>query len=172
MKVGVQMNEKIYLGKIVNTHGIKGEIRIYSTFEQKEKAFQKGNKIFIGDSKTPYEINSYRYHKIYDMVTLSGYTNINEVLNLIGQKVWIDRKELKLDKDQYLLEDLIGLEVKENGELLGKVTDIMYNKTNILLKVKLTSGKEFYIPKQEMYIKEVNLKEKTILVENTQGLIL
>ena len=64
MNWGVNMN-KIYIGKVVNTHGIKGEIRILSNFEYKDKVFKVNNKLIIGD-KT-YEIKSHRIHKGYNM---------------------------------------------------------------------------------------------------------
>ena len=66
---------KIVVGKYVNTHGIKGEIRIKSNFDYKDKVFQIGHKIIIDNEV--YEINSYRVHKDYDMVTLIGIDDIN-----------------------------------------------------------------------------------------------
>ena len=66
MNWGINMN-KIIIGKYVNTHGIKGEIRIKSNFKYKDKVFKIGNKIIIDK---PYEIMSYRVHKGFDMVTL------------------------------------------------------------------------------------------------------
>ena len=85
MNWGVNMN-KIYIGKVVNTHGIKGEIRILSNFEYKDKVFKVNNKLIIGD-KT-YEIKSHRIHKGYNMVTLDDYNNINDVLFLLKKEVY------------------------------------------------------------------------------------
>ena len=59
--------DKVYIGKIVSTHGIKGEVRIISDFLYKEKVFVVGNKLIIDDKE--YTINSYRSHKNYDIVT-------------------------------------------------------------------------------------------------------
>ncbi len=58
----------IYIGKFVNTHGIKGEIRILSDVAYKKEIFQKGNKLYIGKNKTPFIIQNYRVHKNYDMI--------------------------------------------------------------------------------------------------------
>ena len=68
--------DKVYIGKIVSTHGIKGEIRILSDFPFKDKVFVVGNKLIIDDKE--YEIKSYRVHKNFDMVTLNDYHDINE----------------------------------------------------------------------------------------------
>ena len=59
----------IYIGKLVNTHGLKGEVRIISDFKYKNDVFKVNNNVYINDVK--YTINSYRSHKMFDMVTLS-----------------------------------------------------------------------------------------------------
>ena len=76
--------EYIYIGKIVNTHGIKGEVRILSKFKYKSRVLKKYFKVYIGPSKEEQIINSYRPHKQFDMITLEGITNINEVLKYKG----------------------------------------------------------------------------------------
>ena len=63
------------IGKFVNTHGIKGEIRIKSDFSRKDLIFKKGNYIYINNNK--FLIKSYRVHKNYDMLTFDGINNIN-----------------------------------------------------------------------------------------------
>lgn len=164
------MNNYVYAGKIVNTHGIKGEIRIISNFERKETVFKKGFIIFIGENKTKEVITSYRHHKEFEMITLDGYENINDILKYKGKKVYVTRDSLNLDEFDYLREDLIGLNIYEGEELLGKVENIVYNNSNILLHVVAT--KNFYIPLNKEFIKKVDLKNKKIEVENAKGLIL
>ena len=65
--------DKVFIGKIVSTHGIKGEVRILSDFMYKEKVFFPGNKLVIDDKE--YSISSYRVHKNYDRVTFDGFNN-------------------------------------------------------------------------------------------------
>lgn len=81
----------IYIGKVSNTHGIKGEIRILSNFLKKDLVFKKDNVLYFGNNKEKEIINTYRKHKEYDMVTLNGINNINEVLKYKGLNVYIDR---------------------------------------------------------------------------------
>ena len=90
--------EKIYIGKVVATHGIKGEIRIKSSFPFKEKVFFVGNSIII-DNNT-YKIMSYRVHKNFDMVTLEGFNDINDVLFLMKKEVYVLKEQLDLDDDE------------------------------------------------------------------------
>ena len=79
--------EYIYIGKIVNTHCIKGELRLLSDFEKKDRVFKSGINIFIGKEKQSETIKTYRHHKQFEMITLEGYTNINEVLKYKDQNV-------------------------------------------------------------------------------------
>jgi 16S rRNA processing protein RimM len=162
--------EYVYIGKIVNTHGIKGEIRLLSDFDKKDIVFKKDFIIYIGEGHIKEVINSYRKHKMFDMITLNGYDDINQVLKYKGLNVYVNREDLNLDSNDYLLEDLIGLSIKEDGEVLGKVVEIVYNGSGTLFVVEGT--KKFYIPNNKEFILSVNLDENVIECKNTKGLIL
>lgn len=160
--------EKVFIGKIVNTHGIKGEFRIKSDFEMKEKVFKIGNKIIIKNNT--YEIASYRVHKGYDMITLTGFYDINQVIPFKGLNVFFNREDLELGNTDYILEDLIDMELYLDDELIGKAVDYTTGQ-NPLLCVK--NEKTFYIPLKGNFIKEVDLDNKRIKVsENVRGLML
>lgn len=164
------MPEYIYIGKIVNTHGIKGEIRIISNFDKKEIVFKKGFKIYIGVLKEENVINSYRVHKNYDMITIKGINDINEVLKYKGLKVYVNRNDLNLDNDDYLLDDLLNMEVILNNKSYGIVKDIFDNNGNILLEIDYENS--YYIPYKSDYIKEIDLVNKKIYVNNIKDLII
>ena len=159
--------ELVYVGKIVNTHGIKGELRIRSDFEKKELVFKVGNKIII--DKEEHTIRTYRYHKIFDMITIDEYDNINDVLCYVGKNVYVSRDSLKLNNEDYLLSDLLGLSVVFNDTVYGVVKDYS-NDLNPLLKIEY--DKNYYIPIKGDYIKNVDLANKKIIVENIEGLII
>lgn len=169
-KVTIVNKEFIYIGKIVNTHGIKGELRILSDFEKKERIFIPAFPIYIGKTKIKEIIKTYRHHKTFEMITLENYSNINEVLKYKGLDVYIKREDMHLKPDEYLYEDLIGLQVYEENKKIGKIDNIVYNKLNILLHIK--AAKEFYIPLNSEFIKKVNLKEAKMEVKNVKGLII
>ena len=157
--------EFINIGKIVNTHGIKGELRILSDFRYKEKVFKKGMKFYVGKEKEEFTVNSYRFHKIFDMVTFEGFTNINEVLYLKGRQVYINKSDLVLEDGEVYIEDLIGYDVIIGEKVLGKVTGVMYNsKANDNLKVG-----DILIP----YVKDFILKieDNKVYVKEIEGLL-
>ena len=164
------MSEYVYIGKIVNTHGIKGEFRILSNFELKDKVFIPDNNVYIGEDKTEYKILSYRHHKDYEMIVVEGINDINEAIRLKGLKVYFKRSDLNINDSDYLIDDLLNCDVIEDDKTLGKVTDIIYNNSNILLKV--TGIKDFYIPLKGSFINKVNKEEKIIYTNNAKDLIL
>ena len=151
---------KIVVGKYVNTHGIKGEIRIKSNFDYKDKVFQIGHKIIIDNEV--YEINSYRVHKDYDMVTLVGIDDINKIPFRKNTLVYIEREDY-LDKNDYIDSDLIGFMVY-NNMLNCVVSDILY--INDKKKILDCNGK--LIPFE--LIEDVDLQNKKIKVMEVDGL--
>lgn len=116
----------IRIGKYVNTHGIKGEIRILSDFSRKDLIFKKGFKIYIKDNE--FIINSYRKHKDYDMVTLEGINNINDIIDLKGNYVYIKREDI----DDFIDEDLYEYNVVVRDKEY-KIINIIENKAHKIL---------------------------------------
>ena len=104
------------------------------------------------------------------MVTFAGYDNINQVLKYLNNKVYVNRDDLNLGDNDYLLEDLINLNVMDNNKLVGKVTNIIYNNGNTLLFIE--GDKSFYIPIKSNYISKVDLKNKLINTNNVEELII
>ena len=163
------MDEFIYVGKIVNTHGLKGEIRILSDFEKKDKVFIPGMTIYIGRKKEKEVINSYRHHKVFEMITMKGYSEINEVIRYKGLYVYVKKEDLNLSNNEYLESDLINLNVYVKDENIGLITDIRDSGHNKFLVIK-TKEKEVFIPMQDEFIKEVNLKDKKVVIEPIKGM--
>ena len=161
----------VLIGKIVNTHGIKGEIRIISDFEFKDKVFVPGFNIYIGKDKIKETITSYRHHKIYEMITMDGYKDINEVIKYLKENVYILKKDLKLNDNEYLDKDLIDFKVYESDNLIGVVSNITYaSETNKLLEV-LNNDKKILIPFNNEFVININLQEKRIDVKLIKGMI-
>ncbi len=152
----------IYLGKYVNTHGIKGEIRIKSNFKYKDKTFKPGNIIKIANQE--FTITSYRVHKEYDMLTLKDINNINQIIDLKGENVYIDKKYLNLNDNEYLDEDLLNLDLYMGNNYLGKVEKVEYLTKN----KKLLIVSKHYIPFE--LVKEIDFLNKKIIIEEVSGL--
>jgi 16S rRNA processing protein RimM len=161
--------EYLYLGKIVNTHGIKGEVRILSKFKYKSKVLVKHFKVYIGKDKKEEVINSYRPHKQFDMITLVGINNINDVLKYKGKSIYIKREDLVLSKDEYLDEDLIGLDVIMDDKNYGKVIRIENCIQDKIVVNK--NGTLYLVPYVCDIIKGINLEEGIITLNYIKGLL-
>ena len=158
---------KVYVGKIVSTHGIKGEVKIISDFEYKDKVFVVGNKLLIDDSD--YIIKSYRHHKNFEMVTLNDYKDINEVLFLMKKKVFIGEEELNLLDNEVLDEELVTYNVVTTAGEEGKILEVFFaSPGNKILRVMLE--KEVLIPVKSPMLKEINKKDKKVLIELISGM--
>ena len=158
--------EYVCIGKLVNTHGIKGEVKLLSNFEYKDKAFVVGMNFYIGEDKEKVTVNSYRHHKVFDMVTFKEYNYINDVLKFKGKLVYVLKPDLALDNNSILDRDYIGMNAYYEGMLIGKVKDIIDNNG---YKLFVVNNK--YIPFNKEFIKLVSKKDNKIEFKNVSGLI-
>ena len=155
----------ILIGKVVSTHGIKGELKILSDFPYKDKVFIVGNKLIIDDKE--YTIKSYRVHKNFDMVTLDDYTDINEVLFLLKKDVYFSKEKLSLNDNEVLDEELIDFKVLTDDNKVGIIKEIFYaSETNKILRVLF--DKEVLIPYS--FIKKIDKANKEVIVELIDGM--
>ena len=153
----------LYIGSLVNTHGIKGEVKVISNFKYKEEVFKKNNIIYINDKE--YIINTHRKHQKYDLITLKGYDNINDVLDLKGKKIYINREDYTFKG--ILNEDLYGKKVYNKDKYIGKLKEIIDNKGQELLVIN-NNDKEYLIPYVDEFVKEI---KEDIKLDLIKGLI-
>lgn len=155
---------KIYVGKIVNTHGIKGELRIKDnlTTKQRDEIFKIGSNLIIDDKA--YKITSYRVHKDYDMVTFLGFTNINEVLFLKGKSVYKSKDEINLKDEDILDSELITYKVITTDEKVGKILDIEETGNNYKILRLLINKKQVLVPYHKDFVK-IDSNKKEVIVK-------
>lgn len=157
----------LYIGKLVNTHGIKGEVRLLSKFRYKDKVFVKGFKVYIGKDKEEFEIERYRVHKNFDMLVFKDNYDINKVEYLKGSLVYINKDDLHLDDDTFLSIDLIGFNVIIDNKNIGIIKEVLDTPANEVLVL----DNNVMIPYVKDFIDNINIKEKTITIKNIKGLI-
>lgn len=158
---------KILIGRIVSTHGIKGELRILSDFPFKSKVFIVGNKLIVDDKE--YVIKSYRVHKGYDMVTLDDYQDINDVLFLLKKQVYFNKEDLVLNDLEVLDEELLTYKVKTTDNKEGTIKEIFKaSETNKVLRIDI--GRVLLIPYNSPMIKNIDKKNKEIIIELIEGI--
>ncbi len=158
----------IFIGKIVNTHGIKGEVRLISNFERKDLVFKKDFNLYVGNEKKKLVIDNYRIHKNFDMLTFRDLNNINLVLEYKGQDVYILRDDLSCDIK--LKSDLLNYNVIYNNKVIGQVSNFFNNKVYDIMIVS-NDKNEYLVPYLDNFIERIDYEHQTIYIINMKGLI-
>ncbi|MFD1067600.1 ribosome maturation factor RimM [Oceanobacillus locisalsi] len=166
--------EKLKIGKIVNTHGVRGEVKLLRITDFEER-FIPGNEVIIvsDDGDIPLTIASHRIHKGFDLLTFEGYTNLNEVEKWKGLHLYIDKKQAaELEEHAYYYHEIIGCKVETTeGETLGSVKEILSPGANDVWVVQRPGQKDLLLPYIEDVVKKVDVTSGVISVELMEGLL-
>lgn len=168
------MVEYLEIGQIVNTFGLKGELKV-KHFTDDITRFNKLKNILIEKNGvlTEHKIEYVRYHKNMVILKIKGIEDINQAEVLRNAYLKIHRKDaVKLPENSYFIADLIGAQVyTTQGDLLGDIYDIFPTGSNDVYVVKNELGKQILIPALKSVIKNVDVESKKIVVELPDGLI-
>lgn len=162
------MEKKKYIeaGKIVNTHGVRGEVKIQVWLDSPE--FLRKFKTLYIDSK-PVKLLSGRTHKGFLIAALEGVEDINAAMSLKNKTVFIDRADAKLPKGAYFLQDIIGARVvDEQGGEIGTLEDILETPASDVYVVRGES--EHLIPAVDEFILSTDAENGVITVRLIEGM--
>ena len=164
--------KKYRIGKIVKTHGLKGEMKLYSYTDYPER-FEEIDYLFMENSEKKYEIEIVKYQKNMPIIKIKGIDIIEEAEKYIGQTLYIDEQNIRtLEDDEYMIADLVGLEAYTiDGTTLGKITDVLQYTANDIYVVKSEDGKEYLIPATKEFVPEISLEQNKIIVNPVKGLL-
>lgn len=163
------------VGKIANTHGIRGELKIVPETDFPER-FEIGNELIIVDSlnkQTPVTVQTSRLHKNLFIVQFAGFTNINDVEKYKGALLKIDAKnQLPLEEGEYYYHEIIGCKViTEEGQELGLISEVLTPGANDVWVVALPKGKQLLLPVIDDVILDVDVVNKMIRIHLMEGLM-
>lgn len=152
-------NRLIIIGRILGVHGIKGEVKIQPLTDDPGRFYDLDEVTLIqGKTEVDYQITNCRLHKTNVLLFLDGVSNRNDAEALIGREVAIPRElAVELDQDEYFIEDLLGLPVYNNGELLGKINDVM-QAGGVDVYTITADNKVYCVPARKLYFNEINVK--------------
>ncbi len=166
--------EYVSIGKIVNTHGLKGTLKVKSFTDFKEDRYKKGNLLYIAfkGEYIPVTISLFRTVKNLDYLTFKEYDDINMVEKYKGSYIMFNKEEMQeLNVDEFYFNELIGLDVYTDDLLIGKCSDIREYPQGEILEVKRDNKKDALIPFRKEFIKDVDKKLKRINLINWEGLL-
>lgn len=155
-------------GKIVNTHGVRGEVKIMPWADSPE--FLLGfKKLYINEE--PYKVKSARVHKNAVIAALEGINDVDTAAAMKNKIVCIDRKDAKLEKGQYFIQDIIGLPAidDETGEEIGTVKEVLDMPAQSIFVVA-KDGKEILIPDVPDFITEVSADKGYVKIHLIEGM--
>ncbi len=154
-------------GRIINTHGIRGELKVEPWTNGPE--FLTGFKRFFID-ETPVKVLSSRIQKGFVFIILEGVNDIDSAVRLKNRILYIDRDDAILDDGEYFLQDIIGLSVLDNdsGAELGKLADILDLPSGNVYVVR--GDREILIPAVPEFIKRVDVDNGTVSVKLIEGM--
>ncbi|WP_243289897.1 ribosome maturation factor RimM [Bacillus sp. FJAT-47783] len=171
------MSEKWFnVGKIVNTHGIRGEVRVISKTDFPEERYQPGNLLFVfkeGQDPVEVVVKTRRPHKNFDLLTFEGYESINEVEPFKGSLLKIPESQLGvLDEGEFYFHEIIGCHVfAEDGVEIGTVKEILTPGANDVWVVKRKGKKDALIPFIDEVVKQIDVSNKKITISLMEGLL-
>ncbi len=175
----VNIMEWYNVGKIVNTHGIRGEVRVISQTDFPEERYVVGQQLGLfkkGEEKPLLlTIASSRQHKNFILLSFEGYPTINDVESFRDGLLKVNEQQLEEDKlqdNEFYYHEIVGCTVyDQQGNEIGKVKEIFETAANDVWTVKGLDGKDHYIPVVDEFIKEIDIDEKKIVIEVIEGLL-
>lgn len=155
-------------GQIVNTHGIRGEVKIVPWCDSPE--FLCDFDVLYMDGK-PVQVEQARPHKGNVIAKLAGVDDVNAAMCLKNKIVSIDRDEVELPEGRHFLADLFGLEVRnaETDEVIGTIHDVLTLPANEVYVVK-GGAKEYMIPAVDEFLVETNIEDGYVRIRIIEGM--
>ncbi|MDE5582950.1 MAG: ribosome maturation factor RimM [Ruminococcus sp.] len=162
--------EYLEAGKIVNTHGIKGEVKIMPYTDVPE-ILAEFDRLFIGREKSEIIIEHARVAKNMVIAKLEGVDTPEQAEKLRNSVLYMHRDDLELDEDTYFIQDLIGVEVKdcETGEVYGKIADIMQTGANDVYVIK-GNNREYLVPAIADVVMSTDIDRNEMIIKVLDGL--
>lgn len=162
----------VQIGKIINTHGICGEVKILPLTDN-VKRFEKLYRVYLGKNKEVIHIERLWYKNDFVILKFKEFNNINEVLSFKDNYLYIDEEDVvDLPEDTYFVFDVIGCEVFNlENRRIGLISEVLETGSNDVYVVKDDNGREYLIPAVKEFIKKIDVENKIILIEPIEGMI-
>lgn len=169
----MENNTLVRIGKILKPHGVRGTLKVMPMTDDKSRYdYLKEVYIQTRHGVKLFRVLGARYQEKFVLLDLEEINSMNDAEAYVGNFLAIEKKDrMPLAEDSYYIDDLIGLEVYEDGECLGKLIDVMQPGANDVYVVALENGKELLLPVIKSVIKKIDLSEKKIIVEVPKGLM-
>lgn len=168
------MEQRFRIGEIANTHGIRGEVKVYPTTDDVVR-FKKLKKCILETKQGEMllHVESCKFFKQFAILKFKEFNNINEVEQYKHCSLYVEREDaVKCEEDEYYIADLVGCTVyNEDDSELGELVDVIQTGANDVYVVRMESGKELMIPAIKECILSVAITERRVKVHLLKGLL-
>lgn len=168
------MEEKLQVGVISSTHGIRGEVKVFPTTDDPAR-FNRLKKVLLdtGAEEMTLHVESVKFFKNMVILKFREFKDINEAEKYKGKGLFVEREDaVPLEEGEYFIADLIGAFVEtEDGKLLGELTDVLQTGANDVYAVCMEDGKEVLLPAIRECVRLVDISQKRIVVHLMDGLL-
>lgn len=168
------MEQFLQVGVISSTHGVRGEVKVFPTTDDKTR-FQELKEVILdtGKEQITLEIQNVRYFKQMVILKFRGIDNINDIERYKGRPLLVKREQaVPLEENEYYVADLIGMEVlTEDGVRFGRLMDVMETGANDVYVIQTNNQKEVLIPAIRDCILNVDPENKQMTIHLMKGLI-
>ena len=168
------MEDYFRVGVIANTHGIRGEVKVFPTTED-PKRFKGMKEIILdtGNEKKVLEVASARFFKNMVILKFKGIDSINDIEKYKGRDLLVTRENaIPLEEGEYYIADILGATVvTEDGETFGVLKDVLTTGANDVYVVELPDHQEVLLPAIKECILDVDLEENVMTVHLMKGLL-
>ncbi len=168
------MIQELQVGVITQTHGIRGEVKVFPTTDDANR-FKKLKEVIVetGKERLIMEIESVKFFKQFAILKFKGYDSINDIEKYKNAKLLVTRdKAVRLRKDEYFVADLIGMQVlTEDGTHFGRLKDVMATGANDVYVIDREDGTEVLIPAIRECILKINMEENCMTIHVMEGLL-
>ena len=168
------MEELFRVGVISNTHGIRGEVKVYPTTDNVRRFdYLKEVIIDTGKEQLILHVTSVKYFKNMVILKFKEFDNINDIIPYKGMDLLVTRENaIPLEEGEYYIADIIGSKViTDEDKILGTLTDVLQTGANDVYVVKTKDGKEVLLPSIEECILDRDIENKIVKVHIMKGLL-
>lgn len=174
MIVETAKNDELQVGVITQTHGIRGEVKVFPTTDDANR-FKKLKEVILdtGRERLSVEIEGVKFFKKFVILKFKGYDSINDVEKYKQGKLLVSRdKAVRLKKDEYFVADMIGMRVvTDTGEDFGVLKEVLATGANDVYVVSREDGREVLLPAIKECIKNVDMDGHVMEIHVMDGLL-
>ncbi len=165
------MKKFLECGKVVTTHGVRGEVKILPWTDTPD-VLCNFKVLYLNNGEVPLKVLSSRVQKNTVLIKFAGYDLIEKSRELIGKVLFADRNDFNLNEGAVFIQDLIGLEVIDidTQKNYGKITDVSPTGANDVFHIKGNDGKMRYLPHIKSMVIDIDLDKGIVLARPLEGL--